>query len=63
MSPGQHQAITCTKAGILLIRTLGATSVKSYVKFMHFIQESAFGNVISGMVAILSRLNVLRRGM
>ena len=36
LSPGRRQAIIWTNAGILLIRTLGKNSVKSYAKFIHF---------------------------
>ena len=44
LSPGRRQAIIYTNTGILLIRTIGKKSVKSYAKLVHFIQEKAFEN-------------------
>ena len=49
LSPGRHQTIHWTNAGILWIRTLW--SLNSYI----FIQENALENVTWKMAAILSR--------
>ena len=55
LSPGQHQAIIWTNAGILLIEPLGTNfneicQEHSYI----FIQENAFQTIICKMVVILS---------
>ena len=58
LSPGLRQAIIWTNVGILLTRTLETNfnEIKEYQRNAYiFIQDNAFGNVVSKMSAILSR--------
>ena len=55
MMPSQRQAIIWTNAAILLIQTLGTNFSEILRNAYIFIQENTFENVISEMVAILSR--------
>ena len=56
LSPGRHQAIIWTNAGILLIGPLGTNfSVKFNLNSKIFIQENALENVVCEMASILSR--------
>ena len=56
LSPGRHQAIIWTIAGILLIGPFGTnfSNRNSYI----FIQENAFENVVCEMASICLGLNV-----
>ena len=56
LSPGQHQAIVWTNAGILLIQTLGTnfSEIRKQNSYI-FIQEKAFENVVCEMVPVLSQ--------
>ena len=56
LSPGRHQAIIWTNAGILLIGRLGTNFSEILIEIHAFsgIQENAFENVIWKMAAILS---------
>ena len=55
--PGRGQAIIWNNAGILLIRTVGTNFSEILIKRNSyiFIQENAFENIVSEIVAILSR--------
>ena len=55
LSPGRHQAIIWTNAGMLLTEPVRTTSVKYNRSSFIFIQENAFENVVSEMESILSR--------
>ena len=59
LSPGRHQTIIWTNGGILLICTLGNLKRNSYT----YIQENEFDNVVSEMVAILSRPQYVKVNM
>ena len=56
LSPGQHQAIIWTNAGILLIGPMGTnlSEIWSEISYI-FIQYNALENVVCQMVAIFSR--------
>ena len=56
LSPGRHQAIIWTNAGILLIWPLGTnfSEISIEIEIIILIQENAFQNVVCEMVAILS---------
>ena len=54
VSPGWHQAIIWTNAGILLIQIL-ATTLSKILSSCIFIQQYAFENVVCEMVAFLFR--------
>ena len=57
LSPGWHQAIIWTNAGILLIGPLGTNLNKNLYRKLYMItQENAFVNVVCKMAAIFSRL-------
>ena len=51
LSPGRHQAIIWTNAGILLIWSLGT----NFSEFKISIEENAFENIVCEMAAIVSR--------
>ena len=55
LSPGRHQAIIWTNAGIMLIGTLEQTSGKSCSKFFHLISRKCIWKCRLEMAAILSR--------
>ena len=60
LSPGRHQAIIWTNAGILLIRILGTNFTEILIKNWYiFIEENAFENVVCEMASICLGLNVL----
>ena len=44
LSPGWHQAIIWTNAGILLIGTLGTNFSKIWIKYIFFIRKNGFEN-------------------
>ena len=60
LSPGQHQAIIWTNAGILLIGLYVQTSVKFHQNSNILIQENALENAAWKMDANCLSLNVLR---
>ena len=57
LSPGWHQAIIWTNAGILLIEPLGInfSEILIEINTFSFIQENSFKNVVWNMAAILSK--------
>ena len=58
LSPGQHQAIIWTNAGILLIGPLGTKLNEILIQIRNsyiFIQENALENVVCEVASILSR--------
>ena len=55
LSPDRRQAIICTNAGILSIRTIGTNFSEILSKTHVFIQENTFENVVWKMAAVLSR--------
>ena len=57
LSPGRHQTIICTNAGILLIRNVATNFREILIKRNSyiFIQENAFENIVCEIAAILSR--------
>ena len=55
LSPGRHQAIIRTNAGILLIGPLGTNFSEMLIKTNIFIEENTFESVVCEMAAILSR--------
>ena len=55
LSPGRHQAINWTNAGILLIEPLNKLQWNFNRNLYNFIQENAFENVVWKTAAILSR--------
>ena len=59
LAPGRRQAIIWTNAGILLIRTLGTTSVRSKSKFVHFQSWKCIWIIVCEMSGICLGLTVL----
>ena len=55
LSPGQHQAIIWTNAGILLIEPLRKIQLNFNWNSYIFFQENAFENVVWKMLVVLSR--------
>ena len=61
LSPGRHQAIIWTNAGILLIRSLRTNFNEMLIENSNiFVHENAFESVVCEMASILSRPQLLR---
>ena len=60
LSPGRHQAITCTNAGIMLTGPLWIKTWHFNLNLYIFIQENAFEYIVCEMAAIFSQLQCVK---